>query len=262
MNRLGFIGGSDTVQIMQGNWLELWQIKTGRIKSPDLSDNIAVQLGIHTEDFNLNWFEKQNDVVLGGHQSEFSRDVQGVPVKGTVDAILNERAIVEAKHTNPYKSMEDVIEYYMPQIQTYTHISGLDGCYMSVIFGNSRWESAYVSYDEGYFNSMWAVVADFWRHVTMDIDPVGYEPPKIGIDAIQIDGMTRRDASQDNQFVDLAHTYLENEAYAKSFENAKASLKKMVGRTEREVYCDILSVKRDKRGALRFTTRKVKENTQ
>ena len=262
MNRLGFIGGSDTVQIMQGNWLELWQIKTGRIKSPDLSDNIAVQLGIHTEDFNLNWFEKQNDVVLGGHQSEFSRDVQGVPVKGTVDAILNERAIVEAKHTNPYKSMEDVIEYYMPQIQTYTHISGLDGCYMSVIFGNSRWESAYVCYVENYFNSMWAVVADFWRHVTMDIDPVGYEPPKIGIDAIQIDGMTRRDASQDNQFVDLAHTYLENEAYAKSFENAKASLKKMVGRTEREVYCDILSVKRDKRGALRFTTRKVKENTQ
>ena len=262
MNRLGFIGGSDTVQIMQGNWLELWQIKTGRIQSPDLSENIAVQLGSFTEDFNLRWFEKQNNVVLGGHQSEYQMDVDGVPVKGTVDATLNDLAIVEAKHTNPYKSMEDVIEYYMPQIQTYVHISGCDGCYLSVIFGNSRWESAYIAYDQNYFQSMWAVVADFWRHVTMDIDPVGYEPPKVGIDSIQIDGMVRRDASKDNAFVDMAHTYVENEAYAKSFESAKKSLKDMVARNEREVYCDILSVKRDKRGALRFTTRTVKENTQ
>ena len=30
MERKGFIGGSDCVQIMQGNWLDLWQIKTGR----------------------------------------------------------------------------------------------------------------------------------------------------------------------------------------------------------------------------------------
>ena len=53
MERRGFIGGSDAVKIMNGDWIELWEIKTGRIKSPDLSKNLAVQMGILTEDFNI-----------------------------------------------------------------------------------------------------------------------------------------------------------------------------------------------------------------
>ena len=59
MNRQGFIGGSDCVKIMQGEWQELWEIKTDRREPDDLSDNIAVQLGTFTEDFNLQWYEKQ-----------------------------------------------------------------------------------------------------------------------------------------------------------------------------------------------------------
>ena len=30
MNRQGFIGGSDLYNIMQGNWHDLWLVKTGR----------------------------------------------------------------------------------------------------------------------------------------------------------------------------------------------------------------------------------------
>ena len=48
MERKGFIGGSDCVKITNGDWLELWQIKTGRVESDDLSRNIAVQLGSWT----------------------------------------------------------------------------------------------------------------------------------------------------------------------------------------------------------------------
>ena len=144
MNRKGFIGGSDCVQIMQGNWLELWQIKTGRIDSNDLSRNIAVQLGSWTEDFNLKWFEQEHDCVLSGHQEELEDMIGNVPAKGMIDARWGSR-IVEAKHTNPYKSIDDIIEYYMPQIQLYCYLSDTDGAYFSVIFGNSKWESTYVS---------------------------------------------------------------------------------------------------------------------
>ena len=70
MERKGFIGGSDCVKIMNGDWLELWQIKTGRVESDDLSRNIAVQLGSFTEDFNLKWFEQEHSCVLSGHQEE------------------------------------------------------------------------------------------------------------------------------------------------------------------------------------------------
>ena len=117
MNRVGFIGGSDCVKIMQGNWLDLWKIKTGREQPADLSRNLAVQMGIHTEDFNLAWFEAERNVTVSGQQTEFKADVGGIPVVGTVDGMLD-RNIVECKHTNSFNKMSNVIEYYMPQLQT------------------------------------------------------------------------------------------------------------------------------------------------
>ena len=257
MKRTGFIGGSDCVKIMQGNWLELWQVKTGRAKPEDLSCNLAVQLGVWTEDFNIEWFEHEHDCFLADHQLEFHEQIGTVPVKGTIDARWREQnSIVEAKHTNSMNNMDNAIAYYMPQIQLYAHLARADGAYMSVIFGNNKWESAFVRYDEEYFNSMWAVVSDFWGYVLRDKEPIGVEATTISQDKIAVDDMVKRDASTDNAFIDAAHTYIENEAHARSFEVAKKSLKDMVDRNEREVYCDLLTVKRDKRGALRITTRK------
>ena len=255
MERTGFIGGSDCVNIMQGNWLKLWQIKTGRIESDDLSRNMAVQMGVHTESFNLSWFEHEHDAKITHHQHSSEAFIGGVPVKGTVDGIWN-GAIIEAKHTNSMNNMDHVIEYYMPQIQTYARLAGAEGIYMSVIFGNNKWESAYVSYDKEYFDSMWAVVSDFWGYVVRDQEPVGVETPSISMDGIKVDDMVRRDASRDNEFINSAHEYLEHEDAAKLFDGAKKNLKAMVGKNEREVYCDLLTIKRDKRGALRITARK------
>lgn len=255
MKRTGFIGGSDCVKIMQGNWLELWQIKTGRAESEDLSRNIAVQLGIWTENFNLQWFEQEHSAIIHNHQYEYEQQIGSVPVKGTVDGMWN-GAIVEAKHTNAMNSMDHVVEYYMPQIQTYARLAKADGAWLSVIFGNNKWESCFVRYDEEYFNSMWAVVSDFWSYVIRDQEPVGIDIPSLSTDNIQIDNMVKRDASKDNAFVDAAHTYIEHEEAARVFGAAKADLKAMVGSNEREVYCDLLTVKRDKRGALRITKRK------
>ena len=261
MNRQGFIGGSDCVRIMQGHWLELWQIKTGQREPEDLSDNIAVQLGIHTESFNLDWFERQNNVELIGKQLELGATIGSVPVKGTIDAMVPRETetsglhIVEAKHTNSHNNMESVIEYYMPQVQTYIQLANADGCYLSVIFGNNKWESTYVARNDEYFNSMWAVVSDFWGYVVRGEEPVGVDAPTLSIDAIAVDQMVKRDASKDNAFIASAHDYLANEEAAKAFEAAKKDLKEMVADNEREVYCDLLTIKRDKRGSLRITTR-------
>ena len=261
MKRTGFIGGSDCVKIMQGDWLELWQIKTGRIKSPDLSRNLAVQMGVHTEDFNLDWFETEYECVLSDHQCEHEDIIGSVPVKGTVDAMFGD-AVVEAKHTNSYNTMDKVIQYYMPQIQLYCRLAGAPDAYLSVIFGNSKWESTVVSYDYSYFNSMWAVVSDFWGYVTRDEEPLGVQPPDISINSIKVDDMVIRDASTSNEFVSTAATYVHGIEQNKVFENAKKSLKEMVGPNEREVYCDFLTVKRDKRGSLRITKRNDKGEQQ
>lgn len=257
MDRKGFIGGSDTVKIMQGQWLELWQIKTGRVQPYDLSDNIAVQLGIHTEDFNLRWFERNYKTTLNKHQSSFEKTIGIVPVKGTIDAFwLSKNAIIEAKHTHQMNTMENVLDYYMPQIQTYAHIAQADGVFMSVLFGNNQWSAAYVERNDTYFNSMWSVVSDFWGYVLSDREPVGIETPSLSLDQIKVDDMVRRDASKDNAFVAAAHDYIKHESAAKAFDLAKKDLKEMVADNEREVYCDLLTIKRDKRGSLRITTRR------
>lgn len=259
MKRTGFIGGSDCVQIMQGKWLELWQVKTGRAEPDDLSNNIAVQLGIWTESFNLSWFEKEFNCILNNHQLELENQIGSVPTKGMIDAMFNGN-IVETKHTNSFSTMDKITEYYMPQIQLYAHLAKADGIYLSVIFGNSKWESAYVSYNDKYFDSMWAVVSDFWGYVVRDEEPIAVNTPSISIDKISVDNMVKRDASNDNHFISRSHDYIENQEAAKVFEVSKEDLKNMVGADEREVYCDLLSIKRDKRGALRITTRKENKN--
>jgi len=268
MERKGFIGGSDCVKIMQGNWLELWQVKTGRVEPEDLSRNIAVQMGVYTEDFNLEWFAHEYGFNLYNKQLTENDMIDGVPAKGTFDGMvytdnetkINDAHIVEAKHTNAYNTLDKVIEYYMPQVQLYIELAGAEGAYLSVIFGNNKWESAYVSRNKEYFNSMWAVVSDFWGYVLRDEEPIGNDQPiQLSIDKVSVDNMVKRNATSDNQFVDAAITYIENEAAAKTFESAKKQIKDMVGDNEREVYCDQLTAKRDKRGAIRITRRTTNE---
>ena len=257
MNRKGFIGGSDCVKIMQGKWLELWQVKTGRELPEDLTHNLAVQLGNVTEDFNLSWFEKEHKgCILSSHQREYEKDIGGIPVRGTIDAFWDrESCVVEAKHTNTFWKMDDVVEYYMPQIQLYAALAKAKGIYLSVIFGNSGWSTRHVAFDPDYLNSMWAVVSDFWGYVQRDEEPIGIDTPDVSTDSIEVDEMVKRDATSDNMFVDAAVTYINGLETNKTFENAKKDLKNMVGSNEREVYCDYLTVKRDRRGHLRITKR-------
>ena len=264
MNRQGFIGGSDARRIMEGDWHNLWLEKTGRAKSADLSENIAVQLGVATEDFNLDWFDKHH--IANGYdnlarQRQYSDTYCGVPCKGTVDAKLQDgsESIVEAKHTYERNTMESCIRQYMPQIQFYMRLADAKHCYLSVIFGNRRWEAVAVARDDTYIDNMMVHIAEFWKCVTSDTEPaVGKQPTSLTTDHIRVDDMVRRDASGDNEFISRAHDYIEAEGMAKSFESAKADLKAMVANDEREVYCDLLTIKRDKRGSLRIS---VKENT-
>lgn len=260
MERKGFIGGSDAVKIMNGDWYDLWAIKTGKAEPDDLSRNLAVQMGILTEDFNLEWFEQEYDYncPIEDQQKEFKRTVHGVPYKGTVDGIIKGgEAIIEAKHTYAHNTIHKVAEYYMAQIQMYCWLADTEGAYLSVLFGNNRWESTYVEAHDGYMTVLLDACTDFWAHVESGDEPIGFDQPITSpINQIPIDSMVKRDASKDNHFISAAHDYLEFESAARSFENAKKDLKGMVAENEREVYSNAVTVRRDKRGALRISKRK------
>ena len=254
MDRKNFIGGSDAVKIMNAEWYELWQVKMGIKEPEDLSSVLAVQLGVHTEKFNLRWFEENTQQTVDSKQMVFENKISGVPYKGTIDGMVGS-SIIEAKHTFQNNKMEDVLTQYMPQIQLYMMLAESPACFLSVIFGNGRWDYAKVRYDEKYVEGMKTIIRDFWGYVERGEEPVGIDEPDVSIDKIPVDNMVKRDASTDNMFMDNVVTYLNKQWDHKQFETAKENLKEMVRDDEREVYCDQLTVKRDKRGSLRINVR-------
>jgi YqaJ-like viral recombinase domain len=62
-----FIGGSDA-RIIMGNdeqgLIQLWREKRGEVEPEDLSGNLAVQLGIATEELNRRWYEASTRQVV------------------------------------------------------------------------------------------------------------------------------------------------------------------------------------------------------
>ena len=257
MERKGFIGGSDMNRIMNADWHELWLVKTGRQEPDDLSDNLAVQLGSYTEQFNIDWFKKNHPMLIDvvNEQKEFKMLWQDIPLKGTVDAIVKpDHAILECKHTYEYNTMENCLRQYMPQMQFYMWLAQSSSCYLSIIFGNRKWECVNVSADKDYLERMQVHLSEFWRCVSEDTEPF-QTPAPVSIDKVLVDNMVRRDATGDNHFIALCHDYINSQEQAQVFESAKSDLKAMVGDNEREVYCDLLTIKRDKRGSLRITAK-------
>ena len=214
-DRKDFIGGTDAIRIMNGQWVDLYQEKLGIVEPEDLSDSLPVQLGIHTEQFNLDWWTTRHQPGFNmagtrvrmqfGLGSGDLNAMHGVPMFGTADMMCidsqNKSYLVEAKHTNSFTNMEGVLERYMPQLQFYMWLhknfcqsEGFkdDGIYLSVIFGNSKWESKHISYDHAYTMHMVSLIVKFWRHVQAKMPPSNRDAETPDISSIAIDCLPAR----------------------------------------------------------------------
>lgn len=260
-----FIRGSDMIDIMNGNWNKLWRIKKGLQGRPDLSFQFNVQLGLATEDFNIKWAE---DNYMLKFNKQAARQIQYglIKLKGTLDGFSGtnsedeiEYIGIECKHTYSYNTMDKMLEYYMPQLQFYIWIAKLNKIIFSVIFGN-QWKAVEVYPSEEYLDRMKDQIKLFWEHIVHNTEPddLNYNTDVlrnnvISIDGVPINKMVARDASKSNSFTEYTQQYLDNEDAAKTFEAAKKALREEIRPNEREVYNDLISVKRDKRGSVRVT---------
>ena len=256
MERKGFIGGSDMYSIVRGDWNTLWHVKTGRTEPEDLSNQFNVALGVETEEFNLHWLHQQTGW-YGLKPEPKSKVISGVPYQARPDGLAmhdnnSAHAIIECKHTSSWKGMSDILDMYLPQVHLYMRVWEVDKAVFSVIFGN-QWEYCVVDFNKDYWKEISTQAYQFWQMVESDVEPVQNVANKIDWSNVKIDGLVRRDASKDNQFMDAAHRFVNYSQQAKEHEATKKELKSMVKDTEREVYCDLLTIKRDKRGACRIT---------
>lgn len=258
MNRQGFLGGSDMYRIMRGDWYDLWQIKMGHKESDDLSDNFAVQLGVHTEDFHLDWFEKVTSWKVLERGKRFSFDYKGIPLVATTDGWCEGDIIVECKHTSSFRKMNDMLNTYMPQLHHYMFTSNTGSIAFSVIFGNQH-DWCRVEFNDEYWRTCLEKAEEFWWFVDNCVAPPD-NPTNVDWSSVKIDDLVVRDASRDNEFVAMANDYLYWQTHGNKFEAVKKQLRSMIKDDEREVFCDILSIKRDKRGACRIVLNKEANN--
>lgn len=166
-------GGTDAIKIVKGEWKDIFDLKTGRAEPEDLSDVLPVQMGLHTESFNIQWFEKRTGLEVTNSQKVYkNEDIEFL--HATVDGIIHkEEAIFEAKHVSPF-SAKDVVDRYYPQLQHYMLVTGLKKTYLSVLIGNTQHKIYQIDADIEFIHRLLYAITHMWAYVQADVQPPDY----------------------------------------------------------------------------------------
>jgi predicted phage-related endonuclease len=166
-------GGTDAIKIVKGEWKDIWLLKTNRAEREDLSNVLPVQMGLHTEPFNIDWFQKRTGLEVTNNNKVYkNEDVEFL--HATVDGIIDEKqAIFEAKHVSPF-SAKDVIDRYYPQLQHYMLVTGLRKAYLSVLIGNLQHKVYEIDADIEFIHKLLYAETHLWAYVQADVQPPDY----------------------------------------------------------------------------------------
>ncbi len=246
------IGGSSAKDLWDGNWTKLYnQIVNG--EQEDLSRQFNVQLGHVTEYFNIIWYAAEQ-----GWDVSFPKDSIVHPnftyIRCLPDAIgRNDQGefVIDGKHTGantPWWNEQNLLDYYYWQAQHNMLAVGFGRFVLTPIWGNQKsdpiWIDATPDHQEEYLDR----ARSFWWHVENQeppVDPAGGEEV-----SISFDDMRTVDMQGNNAWATMAGSYVEHEANAKSFEEAKKGLKDLVPADARLAHGYGIEIKRNKRGAL------------
>ena len=163
------LGGSAANRIMNGHQMELYLELIGEKTPDDLSNNLAVQMGVTTEALNLRWYAKNVTMPKGHHVYYTADEIQGCFLKDQHGPIRNgqpgirhpdipwivghfdglvvdldhtqREGIVECKHTGAISNWlapTDVVERNIWQALRYMNIACVEWCDFSVFYGNRQ----------------------------------------------------------------------------------------------------------------------------
>lgn len=248
--RSKLLGGSDANTIMSGDEekiLKLWKVKTGQEEDEDLSDVLQVQMGVHTEPFNIEWFTKQTGRKITNNGDQ--RLANGRPFMGcTLDGLTDDGLTVfEAKHVSAFAKEEEILDRYYPQLTHNMLVCGVEKAVLSVFFGNHKWEKFDVTLDALYADILVGAETKFWDCVESKIPPVAVKV------SAPIDAVRRVDMTGSNQWANYCVQLQQNSAGKKLYDDAVSNLKALVEPDVAEAFGHGIRIKRDKRGALRIS---------
>jgi predicted phage-related endonuclease len=243
------IGGSDVNIIMGGDddkILHLWKLKRGEVQDEDLSDVLQVQMGVFTEPFNIQWFEKHTGrkVTDNGIQKVHPvHSFMGCTLDGMTD---DGETVFEAKHVSAFSNAEEIQDRYMPQLYHNMSVCGVEKAVLSVFYGNHKWEKYDINRDMIYATIVEDAVEKFWACVQSGTPPVAIKS------STPVDAIRRVDMTGNNMWASMARQYMDNLAGKDLCDQAVEQLKKLVAEDVAEAWGHGIKFKRDKRGSLRI----------
>ena len=252
LGRHHFIGGSDARIIMgddEGALVRLWREKRGEIEPEDLSRNLAVQLGLATENLNWRWYEAQTGKIITDVQM-WRRHPTLRWMAATLDGRVDGTDVFEAKFMLPWSfSEEGAVQKYAPQLQHNMWVVAARNAVLSVITGGGKWVEIKVHADPLYQHLVVTAERKFWRCVENGEPPTLFavEPPKPRIEAVRIVDMT-----SSNAWAEFAAVFSRTETAHLEHERAKSELKNLVPQDAQQAIGHGVRAKRSKSGAISF----------
>jgi hypothetical protein len=252
-SRRDLLGGSDARVLMgadEAALLRLWREKRGEVVPEDLSENLAVQLGIVTEDLNRRWFERNTGHEVTQVQRRLRHPVLrflGATLDGMVEAT---GTVFEAKFMLPWSfSEEAAAEKHMAQLQHNMWVTNTREAALSVITGGGKWVHITVPADSLYQHLLLTAEKKFWRCVETGEPPRLFlvEPPRPRVDAVRI-----VDMSGSNSWAEFAGIFSSTRSAFLEHERAKSELKGLMPEDAKEAFGHGIKAKRSKSGAVSF----------
>jgi hypothetical protein len=276
--RRRYVCGSDAKAVMDGNWLELWKIKTGAIPEPDLYDKLSPTLdywilkhmsrerleltrllGHATEQLNQFWYEQQTGrtVTRRGEWVVSKRHpFMGAHLDGVTTTSHGEPCYWDAKWTG--KADEKFILRVTPQGVHNATILGLDWWGLSVFIGNGKWEWIEQPVDPLYQAQLIAKEREFWGYVERGEEPPEAAPepvaapkPQPKLRTILLDELTQGGTDWPNwagEYTRLARSFAETHGIAVVHGITRGEMKDLVPPDVGLVTLGLVTFKRDNRG--------------
>jgi len=244
------IGGSDAKKILDTDWILLWEEKTRRLPAPDLSRHLNVQLGIHTESFNLRWFSDLTGIEAHQPDPYYVHPSHSF-MYAHLDAVTSTGEPIEAKHTNDRNDLNGLLEWYLPQLQHYLAVTGHERTWLTVIYGNSHHSHHEIMRNIDYIDNLMELEAAFWWHVKNDIRPEGnakVEETKAIITSIAndtvVDDMIVKDMNGNNRWAECAADLIASAESHKIYTDANKEIRTLIDSNVREAWGHGVSLKR------------------
>jgi predicted phage-related endonuclease len=247
------IGASDANILVAGDdeaILSLWREKRGEGEAEDLSWVLPVQIGIATEELNLNFYEHVTGLGVLGRGKMLTHPEHQF-MRATLDGMAycpkRGAVVVEGKHVNAFTNIPECVQKYLPQCTHAMLITGAKHCDLSIIKGTQEHVIRPLELDPFYSEALVDLERQFWECVQTGKPP--RELPKV-VTPVPLEDMAERDMTGQNSWAVEAAGWLQTRASHTAYVGHEKALKSLVGAADRRCYGAGIEITRNRAGSL------------